>query len=728
MSDKQISNRQRNAFSPNVASILTAVSPLLRQACNDFGGLQPAFRIKRVSQELENRAKPANPITSKFLIDNFSCFLRRAFLVWFVSTCALLTSPSCLAQTHPIRSHAHSSSAEHAAKTDELAKLIQKKIRYVFVIYQENRSFDSYFGTFPGADGLFSQTAADTPGFDQQIVDTAGKTISIHPFRIGPNEHPCGSVSDCFASDLDDIGHSHPNILAKMDIQDDAPKMDRFALEEEKRSWRFGKPSLKAKQFGELSMAYEDCDTVPLLWSYASRFVLFDHIFQLMTGPSTPGNLSIIGAQTGVTEWIEHPSLAYRGNGNSGPGVPVLNDNDPFWGSPDDPTPQNEKMPVNPHDFSKLNLFPYGTAINLTYATLPLSLLGSDAANTTRLDKNPEIDLVDVKNDVQFLSRLKRKSVAFGWYQEGYGDDAPVSGDDDDDPTDAAGVHASYITHHNGPQYFGYVANNPEMRKQLHDLGDFVKAVEQRALPAAGGVFYVKGGEKNSMGLRPNDSDSKVLKSFLGDDDHPGYSDAQISEAMAATMINEIALSPYWKNSAIIITWDDSEGDYDHVPAPLTVKGPDRSFISDGPRVPLILISPYARTHFVAHERGNHASVVKFIDAVFDLTPLAKLPDEFAARELGQKEYGQADLGPEDAITKNVSDLLEAFDTERLRGVKAPLPPSYALIPWQLVRKLPEETGYGCKSLHIVTTDRAKGIRNEIPTDFNPRPKTDPSR
>lgn len=687
-----------------------------------------SFGIKSAAQELENGISHAKPTTSNFLIDNFWRFLGQAFFICVVSTFALLASPSGLAQTHPIRSRAHTSSATQQAAPDAIARLIQKKIRYVFVIYQENRSFDSYFGTFPGADGLFSQDAAHTPGFDQPIVGTDGKTISIHPFRIGPHQHPCGAMRDCFASDLDDVGHSHPNILAKMDIQNDAPKMDRFALEEEKRSWRFGKPSLKAKQFGELSMAYEDCDTVPLLWRYASRFVLFDHIFQLMTGPSTPGNLSIIGAQTGVTQWIEHPSLGYKGNGNSGPGVPVLNDNDPFWGSPDDPTPESQRMPVNPRDFSKLNLFPYGTAINLTYATLPLSLLGSDSATVTRQDKNPDIDLVDVKDDVQFLSRLKQKSVAFGWYQEGYGDDKPASGDEDDDPTDAAGVHASYVTHHNGPQYFGYIANNPEMRKQLHDLSDFLKAVEQRTLPADGGVFYVKGGEKNGAGLKPADPESTVARSFLGDDDHPGYSDAQISESMAATAINEIARSPYWKNSAIIITWDDSEGDYDHIPPPLTVKGPDGSFISEGPRVPLILISPYARTHFVAHETGNHASVVKFIDTVFGLTPLAKLPDEFAARELGEKEYKQADLGPEDAITKNVSDLLQAFDPQRLRGTKAPLSSDYAAIPWGLVRKLPGETGYGCKSLQIVTTDRAKGIRNEIPADFNPRPKTDPSK
>ena len=51
-------------------------------------------------------------------------------------------------------------------------------------------------------------------------------------------------------------------------------------------------------------------DTVPFLWNYANRFILFDRFFQLMTGPSTPGNLSIIGAQTGITQRVLHPEQA----------------------------------------------------------------------------------------------------------------------------------------------------------------------------------------------------------------------------------------------------------------------------------------------------------------------------------------------------------------------------------------------------------------------------------
>src|SRR5579883_2620861 len=194
----------------------------------------------------------------------------------------------------------------------QLWRLIRRRIRYVFVIYQENRSFDSYFGTFPGADGLFSQPADRTPGFNQTITDTDGSPKTIQPFRIGPKE---------YAADLGDVGHAHAELLAKMDIAGDTAHMDHYAqVEESAHNRSGGNPPLAAKQFGELTMAYEDGDTIPFLWRYANRFVLCDHIFQLMAGPSTPGNIAIIGAQTGATQWMLHPDEAVKGHG--GKGVP----------------------------------------------------------------------------------------------------------------------------------------------------------------------------------------------------------------------------------------------------------------------------------------------------------------------------------------------------------------------------------------------------------------------
>jgi phospholipase C len=618
------------------------------------------------------------------------------------------------ANQQAIQKFQNASAQEPQLSPGQVTELLRKKIKYVFVLYQENRSFDSYFGTYPDADGIFSRKPEETPGFHQPLINTDGTTGTIQPFRIGPAQ---------YAADTDDVDHSHPMIVAKMDIQDSVPKMDRFALMEEKKYMKSAKPTLMAKQMGELAMAYEDCDTIPLLWQYASRFVLFDHVFQEMTGPSTLGNIAIIAAQTGQTQWVLHPNQAYTGDGARAPGVPVMNDNDPLWGSPVDPTPKAEKMPVNPHDFgfeSKPN-----TQINLTFSSLPLTLQGKQLKSVARLDRDPRRDLADVRADIPFISRRPQAPVGFGWYEEGYGSGKV---DMDDGPEDASGLHAAYITHHNGPQYFGYIANNPRMRQQLHGLHAFFDALKQKTLPKQGGVFFVKGGYQNIFGIAPADPDPRVQKNFKGDDDHPAYSDAQISEALVAKAVNAIAASPYWKESAIIITWDDSEGDYDHVPPPIRAKGPQGSVISDGPRVPLILISPYARTHYVAHAQGNHASVVKFVDAVFNLPPLAFLPDEQRARKLGEKEFGQKDLGPQDAITPGVTNLLEAFSPGRLLGESAPLPASYVEIPDSLIDHLPQETGYGCKELGIVTADRRLHIKNKIPDDFNPRPKTTPGR
>jgi len=307
-------------------------------------------------------------------------------------------------------------------------------------------------------------------------------------------------------------------------------------MAEEAKYAKDGKPSLMAKQFGELTMANMDGDTVPFLWRYANRFALFDHIFQSMVGPSTPGNLAIIAAQSGQIQEALHSDEAYAGDGNSGKGEPVLNDSDPLWGSPEDKTTA-DRQPVNPKDFPG-----YGVQLNQTYATLPLSLAGKDAGDETSGDRDAAGDIGDIRDDIAFLSQNGKDAVPWGRYEEGY-DKAPT--DSGAAPTDANGLHASYITHHNGPQYFDYIANDPA-----------------------------------------------VQKNFLGDDDHPAYSDAQISEALLAKTVNAIARSRYWSQCAIVITWDDSEGDYDHVPPPIRSYGPDKSVITVGPRVPLLVISP----------------------------------------------------------------------------------------------------------------------------------------
>ena len=600
--------------------------------------------------------------------------------------------------------------AEPHLSAAQMAALIRHHIKYVFVLYQENRSFDSYFGTFPGADGLYSQPEAQTPGFTQKIIGVSGKVEMIQPFGIGPKQ---------FAADTDDIDHAHPVMFAKMHIVNGKAEMNRFALGEERHYWKSGaKPSLKAKQMGELAMAHEDCNTIPILWRYADRFVLMDHMFQDMVGPSTPGNLSIFAAQTGLTQWALHPKQAWAHSNQ--PGEPVDSDISPLWGSAQDKLAQ-KLVPYNPHSYQRSKTGK--VQLNQTYATIALTTAGGTVVHKTDADLDKKVDLADVHQDIAFIQHLDAHKVAWRWFQEGYST-KPVAGDLG--PKDADGVHASYITHHNGPQYFGYIANNPKMVADMGGMRDFFTAIHTGTLPAEGGVFYLKGGYQNGFGLRPTDPNPAVQKRFLGDDDHPGYSDAQISEAMLAKAVNAIAQSKYWAHAAIIITWDDSEGDYDHVVPPSLATAPNGSRLSDGPRVPFLVISPYAKVHAVSHAIGNQASVVKFVDAVFNLPPLATLPDEQKGRAIGRKMFHQNNMGPFDAETPYVTNLFSAFDPARLDGRAKPLPARYAMVPARWTTELPAQTGADCQAIGVVPTNIQLHEPNPIPADFNPRPKTNP--
>ena len=532
-----------------------------------------------------------------------------------------LLIPASLAQTAPpthrsVSQHRSTASKSHsslapAVSRAQLAALLRRKIKHIFVIYQENRSFDSYFGSFPGADNLATAEARHH-GFRQW--DAIGKQW-ITPFLLK-------------AADSVDADHSREALLAKSD----GGRMDRFVAYEEQNP--YGTAQLN-QQKGILTMAHEDCTTIPFLWMYAHRFALYDHIFQAMYGPSTPGNIDLIAGQTGQTQAARHPDETSRSV--FGPGEPVINDADPAFGPYARPSEAKR-----PHQFDQ------------TYATLMLSLSGRKATDA-------KIDSDDIKDDVSELSKLNKQAVPWAWYQEGFG-----NGDGDD--------HPAYIPHHNAPQYFGYIRKNASFWSGEHDLLDFFATINQRQLPSAG-VFFIKGGMKNPFGWVPANPSALGI---VGDDDHPGYADSQLSESLVAKVVNAVARSPYWHDSAIIIIWDDSEGFYDHVPPPQFEPCPDKHPCGDGPRVPLLLISPYAKSGGIISDPGDHASFAKFLDVLFGLPPLASLPDE--------KPY--LPEGPRDTNPR-LTDLLGGFDPARLDGKKPPIPASEAEIPDAVVNHFP---------------------------------------
>ncbi|CAN5700254.1 alkaline phosphatase family protein [soil metagenome] len=98
--------------------------------------------------------------------------------------------------------------------------------------------------------------------------------------------------------------------------------------------------------------------------------------------------------------------------------------------------------------------------------------------------------------------------------------------------------------------------------------------------------------------------------------EHPGGEGICVGENWTVRQINAIMRSRYWKDTAIFVTWDDFGGFYDHVPPPHV------DAMGLGPRIPLLVISPWAKERFVDHTRYEFSSFVKFVGANWGLDPL----------------------------------------------------------------------------------------------------------
>src|SRR5450432_2871141 len=99
-----------------------------------------------------------------------------ALLALIPTACCAAQSESSKVEIAPpssatVKRFTLSPTAEPHLSHDAKLKLLQQKIKYVFVLFQENRSFDFYFGTYPGAEGLYSHPASEIAGFTQPIVN-----------------------------------------------------------------------------------------------------------------------------------------------------------------------------------------------------------------------------------------------------------------------------------------------------------------------------------------------------------------------------------------------------------------------------------------------------------------------------------------------------------------------------------------------------------------------------
>ena len=177
---------------------------------------------------------------------------------------------------------------------------------------------------------------------------------------------------------------------------------------------------------------------------------------------------------------------------------------------------------------------------------------------------------------------LSEKGVSWAWYSGGWNDAL------------AGKAPGDFQYHHQPFAYFANYADGTEAKKQhLKDEADLVSDLDKGALPAV--VFWKPVGEEN---------------------EHPGYANTSSGDAHTAEMIERIRKSPFWKSTVIIVTYDENGGMWDHVAPPKVDKwGP-------GSRVPTVVVSPFARRHYVDHTLYDTTSILKLIESRYGLAPL----------------------------------------------------------------------------------------------------------
>lgn len=186
--------------------------------------------------------------------------------------------------------------------------------------------------------------------------------------------------------------------------------------------------------------------------------------------------------------------------------------------------------------------------------------------------------------------RLSEKGVDWAWYAGGWNDALAYDGSGD-----ASVVSVENFQYHHQPfVYFAkYADGTPGRAAHLKDETDFIEAAKAGKLPP---VSFVK-----PKGI---------------ENEHPGYTDILRGEEHVTSLIDTIKNGPQWGDTLIVVTYDEHGGFWDHVPPPKVDKwGP-------GSRVPAIVISPFARKHYVDHTVYDTTSILATIEHRFGLAPL----------------------------------------------------------------------------------------------------------
>jgi phospholipase C len=444
-------------------------------------------------------------------------------------------------------------------------------IKHLVVIFDENESFDHYFGTYPYAantDGTPFHAKPGTPkvnGLYTKITKTGpvGPLLTANPNEYNPQRLSHSEALTC------DQNHDY---LPEQEAEDNG-KMDQFVQDTEQDDC-----STTGEYYGPpgIVMDYYDGNTDTALWNYAQNYAMSDNNWDTTFGPSTEGAIDVSSGLSSDGKAVTPAGAATTDPGAITTDGTVYGDLDPYY---------------------------------------------DQCSDSNHTSSNPE----GVMTGENIGDLLNAKHITWGWFQGGFQPTSHNAGGAvcGAQSENIDGSELNEYTPHWNPFQFNATTANPKHLPATSEaqIGLTDQANHQYGLPD----FFdtLKDGNLPSV---------SYLKATTAQSAHPGESDPLDEQQWIVNTVNRIEKSPDWASTAIVVTYDDSDGWYDHV-APKLVNGSDNSTIDTSmceetavtigttsgrcgysQRLPMIVISPYTRVNYVSGNLTDTTSVVKFIE------------------------------------------------------------------------------------------------------------------
>ncbi len=565
-------------------------------------------------------------------------------------------------------------------------------IKHVVVIFQENVSFDHYFGTYPNAantDGQQFHAAPGTPAVDGLTPATSrslpanlrhgNNLLTSDPNAALPqrlDSNATGLSGDAGGQLTCDQDHDYSDEQQAFDNG----KMDHFVQSvgtDGGSTSPFGTPCQAAQV-----MDYYDGNTVTALWNYAQHFSLNDNSYGTTFGPSAPGAINVTSGDTGnvdTSHMANNPSVSTSTSpdGDITPdgkgGFSLTSDAQPYW---DDCSTRDAVALSGTNIGDVLNKaglswgwFEGGFDPTTTFAAASAAT-GHSGQSTSQFSPDEFSGNFTGKNAPAHASNqalcdaVHPVGIALGGTgQWGFKDD--------------------YIPHHEPFQFYASTANPHHLTIPTDGAGqDTVAGLEEIGTDTQS---YVKGTPQfNTPNHQYDTSDFDQLVAAIGDgelspsalpnvsflkapgyqDGHPGYSDPADEQAFVTKEIDSLMRTPDWRSTAVIVNYDDSDGWYDHVYSGVTNpsqspadnltgttftgatsgqcgpkpqnKAPlagEQGRCGFGPRLPMLVISPYAKVNHVDNDLTDQASIINFVEYNWNLAGIPGSADQVLAKQ-----------------------------------------------------------------------------------------------